>query len=467
MKPFLNDDFLLSTDTARTLFHEYAEGEPIADFHCHVNAKEIAADRRFSDITEAWLGGDHYKWRIMRACGTPERLVTGDAGPLEKFRAYARALERAVGNPLVHWSHLELRRYFGCDTVLNEDTAQEVYEYCSARLQDDLTVRRIIGISNVRVICTTDDPLDSLEWHEKIASDPAFPTKVLPGFRPDKALAVDKPGFPKYIGSLSELTGIPARSIDDVCAMLGARVAYFAAHGCRVSDHGLDEILFAEDSTLARSAFRSAMEGKLADRSQTAAYQTYILSFLARQYKKQGIAMQLHYGPLRNVNPGMYRMLGPDTGFDCIDTPPAGRSLTRLLGSLDATDSLPRTVLYAINPSDNAMLGTIAGCFSEEGVSGKVQHGPAWWFNDSLRGMREQIGTLASVGVLGNFIGMLTDSRSFLSYPRHEYFRRLLCEILGDWAENGEIPGDIEQLGGLVKDISFGNAMRWFGFEVD
>ena len=465
MKAFMDQDFLLSTPTARTLFNDYAKDMPIVDYHCHVSPREIAEDRRFDNITQAWLGGDHYKWRLMRAQGIEESLITGDAPDREKFQAFAEALPRAIGNAVHHGAHLELRFYFGCDLVLGPDTAEEIWNICNEKLRGGLTVREMIRRAGVTTVCTTDDPIDSLEWHAKMEKDETLTVKVLPAFRPDKAVNAEKPGFADYIAELGKAAGMTIATLADLEKALSARLDHFGAHGCRASDHGLDYVMFSPDhGELAPAVFQKALAGKTLTTAECEAYKTALLLFFGREYARRGWVMQLHYGAQRNVNPQMFRLLGPDTGFDCIDTRDCAAGITGLLGALAGEEMLPKPLLYSLNPGDNAMLDSVIGCYSAPGTPGKVQHGSAWWFNDTLKGMEEQMASLASIGMLGCFVGMLTDSRSFLSYTRHEYFRRILCGMLGRWVENGEYPADMETLDGIVRDISYNNAMGYFGF---
>ncbi|MGI5894237.1 MAG: glucuronate isomerase [Candidatus Merdivicinus sp.] len=464
MRKFMDRDFLLNNPTAVTLFHDYAEKQPIIDYHCHINPAEIAEDRHFSTITEAWLGGDHYKWRIMRANGVPESCVTGDSTPYEKFEAYAAALSRAVGNPLYHWTHLELQRYFGYDGVLNEKTAPEVWELCNKKLET-LSVREMIRVSNVETIVTTDDPIDTLDAHRRIREEKSCSAAVLPGWRPDKAANIAKPGFCEYLAKLSNVSGIAIHSVADVCAALANRMDYFETLGCKVSDHGLDAIPYAPNSeAVAEKALAKALAGETVSPAEEEAYQYAVLRFLGREYAKRGWIFQFHYGAVRNANSRMFAQLGPDTGYDCIGMPGNAAKIAGFLDTLEKDGGLPKTILYSLNPNDNAMLDSIIGCFQGTEAAGKIQHGSAWWFNDTKVGMEDQLTSLANLSVLGNFVGMLTDSRSFLSYARHEYFRRILCNLLGEWAESGQLPADPAYLGGIAADISYRNAKRYFGF---
>lgn len=467
MIPFLSDNFLLTTPTAQTLYHDYAKQMPIVDYHCHVSPREIYENRHFQNITEVWLGGDHYKWRLMRANGVDEHWITGDAPDREKFQKFAEALPKAIGNPMYHWCHLELKRYFGYSGVLNGDTAQAVWELTSEKLaQPDMGVRGLIQRSNVAFIGTTDDPLDSLEWHAKLAADANFTTVVAPSFRPDKALNMDKPGWRKYIAKLAEVSGVAIDGLDGLEAALQRRMEHFATHGCRASDHGLDYMVYRPASRAEVDAIvRKALAGETVSRDEAECFKTALLIYCAGEYARLNWAMQIHYNCLRNPNSSMLAKIGPDTGFDCIGPNNGSVALAGLLDALYASDRLPRMILYSLDGADNAFLDALIGAFQGTEIPGKLQHGSAWWFNDHKQGMREQLISLANLGLLGNFIGMLTDSRSFLSYTRHEYFRRILCGLLGEWVEGGEYPADLELLGGMVQDISFRNAMRYFRLE--
>lgn len=462
---FINDDFILHSETARRLYHGHAEGLPIIDYHCHIDPREICENRRFENITQVWLGGDHYKWRLLRNAGVPEYEITGGADDLTKFRRFAQILPKAVGNPMFAWCHLELKRYFGYDGILSAATADEVWELCGEKLKGDgLTACGIIERSNVKLIGTTDDPADTLEWHEKIAGSGCCTALVVPSFRPDRALNIDKPGFADYLRRLGEAAGTEITSVGGLKKALSARLERFCALGCRAADHGLDYIPFAEcGEREAEAIFEAAVSGKPISAADADRYKTHMLLYLAGEYARRGVVMQLHYNVQRSVNRRQLGLLGADTGFDCIASHDCGQALTALLDAMDGAEALPKTVLYSLNPQDNALLDSIAGCFTGEGVRGKVQHGAAWWFNDTKGGMEEQLRSLASRSLLGNFIGMLTDSRSFLSYTRHEYFRRILCDILGGWAESGEYPADPDTLGGIAEDICCSNAAEFFG----
>lgn len=461
---FINDNFLLKTETAQKLYHKFAAKMPIVDYHCHIDPREIFEDRRFENITQIWLGGDHYKWRLIRSNGVCEDEITGSADDRTKFQHFAEMLPKAIGNPMYHWTHLELKRYFGYDGVLNGETAEEVWQLCNAKLKEDsMSVRGIIERSNVALIGTTDDPIDSLEWHKKIAEEGTFKTKVVPSYRPDKAVNIEKARFTDYLKRLGEAAGFEIKSVDDVKKALSVRLDYFCELGCRASDHGLDYVVYspAEKSEV-DAIFNRALSGETVSLEDADKYKTEIMLHLGREYAKRGIVMQLHYGAQRNTNTEMFKKLGPDTGFDCISTRNCGEAITGFLNALQVEGNLPKTILYSLNPQDNELLDTILGCFQGTEVAGKIQHGSAWWFNDTKSGMDQQLKSLANLSVLGNFVGMLTDSRSFLSYTRHEYFRRILCNLLGQWVEDGEYPNDEKQLGKMIEHICYYNAERYF-----
>ncbi|MBR5260555.1 MAG: glucuronate isomerase [Oscillospiraceae bacterium] len=465
MAKFLSADFLLQSDTAKTLYHEFASKMPIFDYHCHIDPKEIFEDRRFENITQVWLGGDHYKWRVMRSNGVSEEFITGSASDREKFQKFAEALPRCIGNPMYHWCHLELKNYFGYEGVLNGETAQEVWELTGRKLREDssMSARGLILKSNVAMVGTTDDPCSDLEWHKKIAATD-FPVKVCPSFRPDPAVNIHKAGFVDYIAKLSAASGVEIASAADVKKALSQRIDYFNENGCRASDHGLDYVMFrlGTDEEI-ETVFAKAMRGETVTTAEAEIYQTAMLLHCGRQYARHGWVMQLHFSCLRNTNSRMFATLGADTGFDCIAVTDSSAALSSLLNALDSENALPKTILYSLNPADDQWLDTFLGAFQSDEIPGKIQHGSAWWFNDNKTGMINQLTSLANLSILGNFIGMLTDSRSFLSYARHEYFRRILCNLIGTWVENGEYPDDIPFLGSLVEDICANNAKRYFG----
>lgn len=466
MNKFMTEDFLLQNETAKTLYHGYAEGMPIIDYHCHLSPKEIAENKKFKNITEVWLGGDHYKWRAIRSNGIDEKYITGDADDKEKFMKWAETMPYLLGNPLYHWTHLELKRYFGIDKVLSPETAEEIWERCNnLLLKDEFSARGFILRSNVKVICTTDDPIDTLEYHKKIEEDKSFPVKVLPAFRPDKALNINLEGFKSYVDNLGESAGVDITSVSDLKEALVLRMAYFHDNGCRVSDHGLEYAVFEDASEEdVDKIFRKAINEEPVSQTEADQYKTLMLIFLGREYAKRDWTMQLHLSAIRNNNSRMFKVLGPDTGYDAIDDGHQAKSLSRLLNALESTEELPKTILYSLNPGHNEILATIMGCFQGNGVPGKIQLGSGWWFNDQKDGMEKQMIALANLGLLRRFVGMLTDSRSFLSYTRHEYFRRILCNLVGHWAENGEVPADMDLLGNMVREISYFNAKNYFGF---
>ena len=469
MSRFMTEDFLLDTEFARRLYHDYANDQPIFDYHCHLPPQQIAENYRFANLYDIWLKGDHYKWRAMRANGVPEAFCTGDASDREKFDAWARTVPHTIGNPLYHWTHLELRRPFGItDTLLSEKTADDIWERCNALLaQDDFTARGIMQQMNVKMVGTTDDPLDDLQHHRALAQDDSFSVKVLPSWRPDKAFNIEAEGFLAWIEKLESLTDISVRRFDDLRSALSKRLDYFADHGCKVSDHALDVVLYAEadDATL-DTILAARRAGNAPDAQAIAQFKTAVLVWLGGEYARRGWVQQYHIGALRNTNRRQFELLGPDVGFDSINDQPLAEPLAKLLGAQNLHNALPKTILYCLNPRDNEVLATMAGNFQGEGEAGKMQFGSAWWFNDQLDGMQRQMTQLAQIGLLSRFVGMLTDSRSFLSYTRHEYFRRLLCQMIGRWVENGEAPGDEALLGQMVQNICFNNARDYFGIEL-
>ncbi|MBO4309327.1 MAG: glucuronate isomerase [Clostridia bacterium] len=456
MKTIIGNNFLLNTKTAQKLYHTFAEKQPIIDYHCHLDPKQIAEDHRFSDIGEVMLAGDHYKWRAMRSFGIDERFVTGNAAWREKFRAFAETIPYCIGNPLYHWTHLELTRYFGIDEPLTPESADRIFDRCTELLNTDgYSARGLMERSNVKVVCTTDDPADSLEYHKQI-KESGFSVKVLPAFRPDKVVNIHKDTFLPYV----EKTGV--KDYADLKAWLSSRLDFFHENGCRLSDHGLDFIPYGDGD--AAQVFEAVLNGKTPTREETEIYMTDLLRFFGKEYSKRGWCMQIHVGALRNNNTEMFRKLGPDTGFDSIADGGLAAPLARLMDALEQENALPKTILYSLNPNDLYTLGTLMGCFQSAEAKSKIQLGSGWWFNDQKDGMEAQLKALGNLGVLGAFVGMLTDSRSFLSYPRHEYFRRILCNLLGEWVEQGLYPNDVETLGKIVSGICYGNAERYFGF---
>ena len=468
MQTFMNEDFLLKTETAKQLYHCHAAKMPIIDYHCHINPQEIYEDKRYTSITEVWLGGDHYKWRAMRSCGVAEHYITGNATPAEKFQKWAETIPNLIGNPLYHWTHLELQRYFGIYEPLNGENAMEIYEKCNAILaQPDMSARGIIAKSNVKLLCTTDDPADDLHWHERMAHDDTMPAVVLPAFRPDRAMRADKPDFSQYLAKLEAAVGFSINSMEDMRRALTQRIDFFQAHGCRTADHGLDYAFYVEATEeQLNDIFVRAKAAQGITWEEQLAYHTALLVHCGKSYKKYDWVNQLHFGCIRDNSRKMFAKLGPDTGFDAINDQPNALGLARLLNAYEANDGLTQTIVYSLNPSDNGVVGTILGCFqSDSTIPGKIQQGSAWWFNDHKPGMEAQMVSLMSLGAFGTFNGMLTDSRSFLSYTRHEYFRRILCNLLGRMVEDGEYPADLEFLGKMVENISYNNTLHYFRFE--
>lgn len=466
MKNFMDNDFLLQTQTASNLYHNYAEKAPILDYHCHINPAEIAHNRKFDNITQVWLGGDHYKWRFMRSCGIDEKYITGNASDKEKFLKWAECVGKAIGNPLYHWTHLELQRYFGYHGILNKNTAEEVWELCNVTLKkDNMSVRGLIKQSNVTLICTTDDPIDSLQYHKQIAADDTFDVQVLPAWRPDKAMNIEKPDYLTYLDNLSKVSGVQILSFADLKEALLKRLDFFASLGCSVADHGLEYVMYqpATEEEL-ESIFAKRMHGSVITKKEELQFKTAFMLFSGQQYHRLNWVMQLHYGCKRDNNTLRFDQSGPDTGYDCINNCAPFAQLADFLNALAQTDELPRTIIYSLNPNDNQAIGTIIGCFQDSSACAKIQQGSAWWFNDNKTGIQEQLISLANLGNLSGFIGMLTDSRSFLSYTRHEYFRRILCNLIGNWVENGEFPSDMKTLEEIVKGISYNNAVKYFGF---
>ncbi|QUI25682.1 glucuronate isomerase [Vallitalea pronyensis] len=467
MKTFLGKDFLLHNETAKTLFHDYAEAMPIYDYHCHLSPKEIAEDKTYASITEVWLGGDHYKWRAMRSHGIEEKYITGDGSDKEKFMKWAETIQYAIGNPLYHWAHLELYRYFGIDKPLTTETAEAIYDICNKKLQEDgFSAKGLIKNSHVKVICTTDDPIDDLGYHKMIKADKDFDVTVLPTFRPDKCVDIEKDTFLTWIEQLGKVAGYGIKNMEALLKALEERMDYFHQVGCRLADHGFGSVIY-EEATIDEVdvVFKKRLAHGSISREEAVKYGSYLLTFFGQHYAKRDWAMQLHMGCMRNNNSRMMSLIGPDTGFDAVGDYKIGEGLAKLLDSLEKTHELPKTILYNLNPRDNYVLATLMGCFQSADAKGKIQFGSGWWFIDQKEGMIRQMTDLGNLGMLSNFIGMLTDSRSFLSYTRHEYFRRIMCNLIGTWVEDGEYPADMQRLGEIVQNISFNNARHYFDIE--
>ncbi len=466
MKPFLDDDFLLHTATARTLYHEFAKSMPIIDYHNHLLPEQIAGDRQFENLTQIWLAGDHYKWRAMRANGVAEHYITGAASDREKFQKWAETVPSTLRNPLYHWTHLELQRYFDITELLNGESAGRIYDECTAKLQTpEYSVQNLLRKMNVETLCTTDDPADSLEHHRALAAS-GYAVQVLPAFRADKAMTVDDaPTYNAYLDRLGAVAEVEIRTLADLETALRRRHDFFAAQGCRISDHGLEQ-LYAANYTAGEVAasFAKIRGGQELNQLEAVKLKSALLVQLAEMDWEKGWTQQFHLGALRNNNARMLREQGPDTGWDSIGDFTQGRALSAFLDRLDSQDKLAKTIIYNLNPADNELLATMVGNFNDGSVAGKMQFGSAWWFLDQKDGMEKQLNALSNMGLLSRFVGMLTDSRSFLSFPRHEYFRRILCNLLGTDVENGELPADMQLLGELVRNICYHNAREYFGF---
>lgn len=463
----MDENFLLTNETAVQLYHEYAKHMKIIDYHCHLSPQEIYENKSFNNLTEAWLYGDHYKWRAMRSRGLEEQYVTGgiEVSDYDRFLAYAKTLPLMIGNPLYHWSHLELQRFFDVYDLINEKNAPMIWEKVSLKLaQGGFKARDLIIKSNVEVICTTDDPTDSLTYHLKMKELKDFNVKVLPSFRPDKGLEINRNGFVEWVGRLEQACGATIDNYASFLSALEERAGFFHEVGCRVSDHALDEVAYSETTEEEAAAiFAKALRGSRVSVEEEKKYKTFTLVFLGKLYAERGWVMQYHMNASRNNNSRMFERLGPDTGYDSINDSAVAYPLMKLLNALDSDSLLPKTIVYSLNPKDLHVLGTMIGSFQSDGVPGKIQLGSAWWFNDTKDGMIEQLCLLANYGLLSQFVGMLTDSRSFLSYTRHEYFRRIVCNLLGEWVHNGEAPNDMELLGPMVQHISYYNAKAYFG----
>ena len=470
MKAFMDKDFLLDTDTAKTLYHVYAERMPIIDYHCHLSPKEIYEDKKFRNLAEAWLGagdrcGDHYKWRALRARGYAEDSISGPDDDYKKYLQFVESMPYFVGNPLYTWSHLEMQRYFGIYDIINAQNAKKIWDKANKELET-LTARKMMQKCNVETVCTTDDPVDSLEWHKKMSEDASLKVKVLPAFRPDKALNVEQASFAEWAGKLSAVVGRPLESLEEFLNALAERIAFFDSMGCRLSDHSLEVVCYAPATyEQADAVYRKGLKGEAISREELDIYKGYVLTFLGKQYVKYNWVQQYHIGATRNNSAAMFKKLGPDTGFDGMGDEVFISKLSALLSALDECGGLPKTILYNLNSRDNYALAVLAGCFQKEGVKGRVMVGAAWWFLDQPDGMRDNIETQMQVGLIAQSVGMLTDSRSFLSYPRHELFRRLLCQKLGRLVEDGVYPAaEMSTLGKIVEDVCYNNAKQYFGF---
>ena len=470
MKEFMDKDFLLDTETAKKLYHEHAEKMPIIDYHCHLQPKEIMEDKKFRNLAEAWLGagdryGDHYKWRSLRARGYEEDSISGPDDDYKKYYQFVESMPYFVGNPLYHWSHLEMRRYFDIYDVINKENAEKIWRAANEKLET-LTAREMMYKFNVQTVCTTDDPVDSLEYHKAMQKDPTLKVSVRPSFRPDKAINVELSWFASWVKQLAGVVGFEINTLEDLCKALEDRVEYFDKVGTRVSDHALDVLHYAPATyEVANEIFLKGMKGEVISELEQDYYKGYLLVFLGKLYNRYGWVQQYHIGALRNNSKLMLNKIGPDTGFDAIEDANYMEKLSALLGALDETDELPKTILYCLNPRDNYALTVLSGCFQKERVKGRVQVGTAWWFLDQQDGMRQNLETLMQVGLVAQSVGMLTDSRSFLAYPRHEYYRRILCQMLGRLVESGQYPAsEIETLGKIVEDICYNNAKEYFGF---
>lgn len=451
---FINDDFMLKNETAKALYHDFAEKLPIIDYHCHLSPRMIAENYQFKNAFDLFLGGDHYKWRLMRSNGIDEEYITGNRSDYEKFKAFAATVPRMIGNPMYHWTHLELKRYFGIEKTLSADTCDEIWNVCNELLAADAyRAQELIIRSNVKVICTTDDPADTLVYHTQLRN---FSTCVLPTFRPDKAVEIAKDTFIPYMESIG------VESYDELLLWTTARIEYFNDHGCKLSDHALEYVPFAVGD--AKAVFEKRMDGKDITREEEDIFKTAVLRHCAENYVKYDWAMQLHIGALRNNNTRMYEKLGADTGFDSINDLCIAQNLSKFMDSLEYSCCLPKTILYTLNPKDNYVLATMLGNFQKAPIAGKIQFGSGWWFNDQRDGMEAQMRALANLGLLSGFVGMLTDSRSFVSYPRHEYFRRILCNLIGRWVDEGEYPKDLQALKTIVEGVCYYNAKTYFGF---
>ncbi|CAM3878858.1 glucuronate isomerase [Flavobacterium sinopsychrotolerans] len=463
--PFINDNFLLENKFAEELYHNYSKNQPIIDYHNHLSPQFIAEDKIFDNITQVWINGDHYKWRAMRTLGINERFITGNGSDKDKFMNWAKTVPYTMRNPLYHWTHLELARYFDIHDLLNEKSAEKIYMEASAKINSaEYSTQNLLRKVNAEFVCTTEDPIDTLEYHQELAKNP-FGTKVSTAFRPDKAILISNDGYNSYVDTLGEVAGITISSYSDLCTALTNRIDFFDKNGCKLCDHGLDQIYFENfTESEVNSIFKKKRERKEISNEEALKFQTAILLFLSETYHQYGWVQQFHLGALRNNNERMHRILGPDTGWDSIGDYPQAQKLSRFLNALDRKDKLAKTIIYNLNPADNEVMATMIGNFNDGSVKGKVQFGSGWWFLDQKDGMTKQLNALSNMGLISCFIGMLTDSRSLLSFPRHEYFRRILCNLLGDEIKRGELPNDMEWIGKMVSDISYNNAKEYFKF---
>jgi glucuronate isomerase len=463
--PFINDNFLLENKFAEELYHNYSKNQPIIDYHNHLSPQFISEDKIFDNITQVWINGDHYKWRAMRTLGINEQFITGNGSDKDKFMNWAKTVPYTMRNPLYHWTHLELARYFDINDLLNEKSAEKIYSEASAKINSaEYSTQNLLRKVNAEFVCTTEDPIDTLEYHQQLAKNP-FGTKVSTAFRPDKAILISNDGYNSYIDTLGEVAGITISSYTDLCTALTNRIDFFDKNGCKLCDHGLDQIYFENFiESEVNAIFKKKRENQVISNEEALKFQTAILLFLSETYHQYGWVQQFHLGALRNNNERMHRILGPDTGWDSIGDYPQAQKLSRFLNALDSKDKLTKTIIYNLNPADNEVMATMIGNFNDGSVKGKVQFGSGWWFLDQKDGMTKQLNALSNMGLISCFIGMLTDSRSFLSFPRHEYFRRILCNLLGDEIKRGELPNDMEWIGKMVADISYNNAKEYFKF---
>jgi len=462
---FINDNFLLENKFAEELYHNYSKNQPIIDYHNHLSPQFIAEDKIFDNVTQVWINGDHYKWRAMRTLGINEQFITGAASDKDKFLNWGKTVPYTMRNPLYHWTHLELARYFDIYDLLNEKSAEKIYEEASTKINSpEYSTRNLLTKVNAELVCTTEDPIDSLEFHKQLSKNP-FSTKVSTAFRPDKAILINNDGYNAYLDSLGSVAGISINTFSDLCDALRNRIDYFDKNGCKLCDHGLDQVYFESfTENEINGIFKKKRENTVITNEEALKFQSAILLFLFETYHEFGWVQQLHLGALRNNNARMHRVLGPDTGWDSIGDFPQAQKLSAFLNALDSKDKLAKTIIYNLNPADNEVMATMIGNFNDGSVKGKVQFGSGWWFLDQKDGMTKQLNALSNMGLISCFVGMLTDSRSFLSFPRHEYFRRILCNLLGDEIKRGELPNDIEWIGKMVSDISYNNAKEYFNF---